>query len=738
MSRIKLILIPLFIIIFGSSVSGEDKLSASTKRLLTRIEDGLHKANLQLPSGLVEEFLIHQSGGRYKVRALIMVNSKIDRGELSNLGITINSELDRIWTVDIPLESIRDIADLGGIEYLEIDTPVSTTLDSARTEIGVDKVHAGLGLSQAFKGEGIILGIIDSGFDFTHPSFMDQSGQVLRVSRVWDQAQVSGTPPTPFSYGSEYVGSDDILAATHDTKAGVLSHGSHVAGIAGGSGYGTAGLYSGIAPEAELVFVSVTGGSSSIVDGINYIFSYAQSVGRPAVVNLSLGSHYGPHDGTSLLDQTFDQLVGPGKLIVGAAGNEGDDPIHFSHNFAGDTIRTVVEFEQNQGPDFETMVEIWGAPNSDFSVAVAVFDSTTGSFLEESQFFTASSSALGSFNLYQDGDQTVDFHIAANPSYPSNQKPNIQLELTHNCEEPVVIIITAENNTVHMWNTEGTAFSNINRPAIFQQGNSDFTVGEVGGTSESVISVGAYTTKNRWDNFSGSTYLTSSTYGDIASFSSHGPTTDDRLKPDIAAPGNVVASAVSSVDASLIDPRTVAIVDNTWRYYVLQGTSMATPVVAGVVALMVQSNPGLTKSAIVDILQSTGRQDQFTGSISESGSNIWGHGKIDAYAAVIQAAASTPVEEPSAAVPADYSLDNNYPNPFNPSTTISFNLSSQQKGFLKIFDISGREVATLIEGSIEKGEHSLTFDGVQLASGVYFYRLKTASFDRTKKMVLLK
>ena len=103
------------------------------------------------------------------------------------------------------------------------------------------------------------------------------------------------------------------------------------------------------------------------------------------------------------------------------------------------------------------------------------------------------------------------------------------------------------------------------------------------------------------------------------------------------------------------------------------------------------------------------------------------------------AGAVTSVEQVSAAAPATFKLDQNYPNPFNPSTTIRFQLTASTRVSLKVYNVIGQEVATLLNDSREAGTHEVTFNALSLASGVYFYRLATSNgYLQIKKMVLLK
>jgi hypothetical protein len=176
----------------------------------------------------------------------------------------------------------------------------------------------------------VLVGIVDTGIDYAHPDFQKPDGTTRLVS-IWDQAGTGASPPSGFTYGAEWLPAaiNSAIATEIDSEG----HGSHVMGIAAGDGSATgngepAFRYVGMAPEADLCVVKTTFSTADIVDGVNYIFQKAASLGKQAVVNLSLGTQEGPHDGTLDMDQMLNALTGPGKIIVASAGNAGEDNLH--------------------------------------------------------------------------------------------------------------------------------------------------------------------------------------------------------------------------------------------------------------------------------------------------------------------------------------------------------------------------------------------------------------------------
>lgn len=735
----------LFLILFlliSSLNFAQAQLSAFTKMFLNkykRIEQlmlkksSFDKFNYQFK----KQFLLKEAKNQYYVDAFIVSDEKLNEAELRNLNVEVNTIMNNIFTARIPINSLNELAKVKGIKAIELSIPVYPRLDSVRIVTRVNEVHEGINLPHGFTGEGVVIGVLDYGFDFTHPMFFKDLN-TPKISRVWDQNDNSGTPPNGFSYGSEYVGQNTILNKEHSTYATEESHGSHVAGIAGGTGLLTDGQFRGIAPDAELVFVELGGGNTEIADAVNYVFSYAESVNKPAVINMSLGSHIGPHDGTSTLDQVFDQLSIPGKILVGAAGNEGDTPLHLTKDANKDSIRTVVTFESDENKSGN--VDIWGTPNTDFSVRVSLYSATENQF-QYSPLFTSSSNISTDYYFINNNDTLAAVSIAAVSKSPNNNKPNILLDIQNSSDAEVVLTVIS-NNEVNLWNHgtgNGVPFVDLDKPNLFVKGNTDYTAGEIGGTARSVLSVGAYTSKRFYTDVTGKLDTISffTEYGEIAPFSSKGPTIDLRTKPEITAPGNAVVSAFSRFDSTREDGITTRYLENggiQWPMAAISGTSMATPVITGIVALLLQADKTLTKNRIVEIFKNSAIKDNFTGNIPSTGSNIWGYGKVDAYKSIL--GITTDLEK-ELIIPLHYYLSQNFPNPFNPSTTIKFFLPKKDFIKLKVFDILGREVATLIEGELNKGEYTVNFNAAELSSGVYFYQLSTPTFTETKKMQLL-
>jgi len=595
--------------------------------------------------------LINVSNVLY-ANSFLYISENYDEQELLDLGFLPGSKSGEIITGLVPIDRISEIANCQSVKHLEIGEPVKVLMDEARASTWVDDVHAGTNLCKGYFGKDVVVGIIDGGFDYTHPNFYDATGtNNYRIKRVWEQNS-NGTPPSGYSYGRELKTQTAILNAQTDDYS---SHGTHVAGIAAGAN----SSYTGVAPQSDLILVSYGSQNTSIIDGISYIMNYAASVGKPCVINMSLGTHFGPHDGTSTFDEFCDGIVGPGKLLVGAAGNEGSDPLHLGKTFSGnDTlIYSLVNFPgTSNGTNGSTFIDIWGEQNQNFWVSVNIYNSNTNSIENWTPYISVTSNSSNSYTL-NDNDTFSPDECIINITKEINQengKPHISLHIDNTDQDDdyrwVMIEVVGSNTKMDMWAVSNNAYftnGGFNNP--FVSGSTNSTVGEIGGTGKNIISVGAYTSKNSYTSFNGSNQSTGSAYGDIASFSSKGPTADGRTKPDITAPGNVIVSSVNSFDTDYTSTSNEVVTglsngSKDWWFASMQGTSMASPMVTGILALWLEAYPNLTPDQAKTLLKDNAFIDSYTGTISSSGNNTWGWGKVDAHYGLLDLISKIPTK----------------------------------------------------------------------------------------------
>ena len=176
------------------------KLSAGTLQFLWQMEQNFADKN-----GALQNYVYNQdTDNNLLVNAIVKVSPHINEKKLSDFGVKTGTKAGKIWTLRIPVNRIKEIIKFSGILAMEMDQAMAPELDSARRKTRVDSIHKGIGLSQAFDGKGVVVGIIDAGFDYTHPSLYDTTYGKYRVKRVWEQ-KATGTPPAAFGYGAEFI-----------------------------------------------------------------------------------------------------------------------------------------------------------------------------------------------------------------------------------------------------------------------------------------------------------------------------------------------------------------------------------------------------------------------------------------------------------------------------------------------------------------------------------------------------
>ncbi|MFN8547965.1 MAG: S8 family serine peptidase [Candidatus Eisenbacteria bacterium] len=530
---------------------------------------------------------------------------------------------------------------LDEIERLALDAAVTRIaparlthpfLDVSTSEVGATLVHDASGsppVYAGYTGRGVLIGVVDTGLDLSHADFRreDQS----RVVGVWDQTvQPTAAPPTGFSYGREW--SNREINAGVATAVDTQGHGTHVMGIAAGNGSATgmgrpAYRFVGMAPEAELLAVKTDFYTASVADAVEYIFERASAMGVPAVANLSLGHHFGPHDGTEDLDRALAALSGPGRIIVAAAGNEQEDDIH-------------AEGVSAPGDSLEITLSIAGylprsGTNNDYLLIDGYYTQGTAAALV---IITPSGHRIGPVFAGSKRDTTTpDGGVYVENAWvnpvTTDTECFVQIYDKLATSSPVpgtwsirLLNVDRDRRTAQLdlWIYQSTL------GAAFVQGRSREKLVASPASSDSVIAVGAYMTKGSWKSKNGSTYRYSGpvAIGDIAPFSNHGPRRDGVLKPDVSAPGMGIGAALSK-DAAM--PLEYVLDDGV--HAIDQGTSMAAPHVAGLVALMLEAQGYLSTAQVRQRLRETARGDRHA---TELPNAIWGAGKIDAVGATLQ------------------------------------------------------------------------------------------------------
>ncbi len=414
-----------------------------------------------------------------------------------------------------------------------------------------------------------------------------------------------------------------------------VGHGTHVIGTAAGNGRATGngvpvGTFKGMAPDANLIAVRGTrdyvGGFSSadVVNALSFVDQEATATGQPYVANLSLGTPIGPHDGTTLLERSIDNLVGPGqpgKAVVVSAGNSGAENSHARATLASGGSKEVFFDIPDAPPGYYAVValDVWYEGTDEFGVGyrrpdgvvrlrtINPGDAGQCYYLSDYSYIVCVESALNDPN---NGDKEIYLLFLVDASYAG------QWHLILHGDAVV-------NGRFDAWSLGGGFASDVDARMRVQ----------MPGTAHNAITVGAYTTKNEWSDVNGIIQTIGAQVGARAAFSSDGPTRDGRMKPDIAAPGQVICSSLSNeapAEAYGSMYLTTAAICEDGRHGAARGTSMAAPHVAGAVALLLDQNPNLDAGQLRNRLTTHARIDSFTGTVPN---NRWGYGKLDVWAA---------------------------------------------------------------------------------------------------------
>lgn len=709
-------------VLFTASVFAQNKSGLETKMFIKRLSADKSVAAME-KDDFAQRYNLRRQDGKYFVGVVAKVSEDFSAGNFVSEGIVTGSRIKNIVTLQVPVEKLRILENSPEILQYDIARRVYPTLSKSRTDTKADSVQLGLGLPSGFSGDGVLVGITDWGFDYTHPNFYDSTRTVYRVYKAWDQFKTSGPHPSGFTYGTEFSTKEDLLAAKCDTSNiyDYATHASHVAGIIGGSGAGTE--YRGMAPGVQYMFVSFLLDEAAALDAFSWLRTQARDAHKRLVINMSWGMYcFGTMDGTSLLSQAIDAYSEEGIVFVTSAGNNGDVDFHIKKVFdtVPDTLRTIIKFSGGVGEG----IALWGSVNGSFKVGMAVSSNDT---IIHTPFFNTADTLNG---YYSDaviiGSDTVRYDVSWENANPNNNRPHAFINISETRNLAHLFFTSQPGDTVHAWNVynkenhagnTGVAFVSNNLPG-YSNGDHFYGISEPS-TANSCITVASHVADH---------YLNDTTFitGGISNFSSYGPTVSGARKPDISAPGAGVVSSMSSYTTESYTQKTfVFFHGRSYKFAALSGTSMASPTVAGAVALMLEANPNLTPAQIKNIIVETARNDDRTGNIAASGDLHWGHGKLDVMGAVKKALQMTgikPVVE-----------KNNlkiYPNPASNCVFIE-NTDGTEPFTVKIFSLDGR---------LAKSENSSKsmISVADLPAGVYVMQVNTQNESNSYKLLIAK
>ena len=707
-NNIKMRYISLFLLLITTSF-----LFSQNNAIKTRLSSWDNNSHTILVQGDISKLIASQKDNNYK----------------------FNYASGNIASISCDLNTLSQLIEKKIISYAEFIEPRKTlTNDTMIVKNRIKAVKLGTApLPMAYDVTGIVVGIIDSGTDFSHPDFKDAFGN-SRIKFLWDQVPLAGsTVPQPYNYGIEWT--DTQINANQCTHNDLphFGHGTHVSGIATGNGLAN-GTHHGVASKADIVVVALDFNKTgpTIADAVQYIFSKATLLGKPCVINASVGDYYGSHDGTDLEAKLIETMVQnvPGRVMVAAAGNAGNIKHHVkTQPLLNDTSFTWIK-KNNSTLEYWCYADTNNIKNVQISVGA---------------------NRNNNFNLGRIGFKNYNYGLTSIKSdtlrYNGNQIGIIKTSASINPYGVYELYIKILADTLNLkWRIESKGVgmhdawnfdfissglpSSFSYPWITKYVMPDFNSTIVSSFQclNDVITVANYVNINNYYDVTGTLQSWAAlnpgeNVNNLAASSSWGPTRDNKQKPDIAATGAGVFSAIAlGMQANLIANAPQVIAQGSMH---IQGggTSAASPVVAGLAALYLQKNPTSTSMQVKNAITNCAYFDSYTG--TNLPNYRWGYGKLDGFAAMT--CIVTDVKQNN--------LNTNtisyFPNPFKDS--VRFNFNKTLTGKIYIYSVDGK---LIYEDILNGGSYELTSEKLnEKTNGLLFVKIVTETETNSFKLI---
>ena len=678
---------------FALTVAGQGFISPQAKIAKKQYEQKVKKARTR------GEAVDDNARMKLFVRCTNDANAREVANATKEIGAQVRMVKGNLIVLDIPYSKLEALAGVKGVSIVNMPPKASIKTDVTRQVTQAEEVINGSGpqLPQAYTGKGVIVGILDSGFDTTHPMFKDKDGN-LRIKGFYepgnstfggDSVVITNPDGTQGTLsGSAYYKPEELLDTLKAKDAGG-SHGSHCISIAAGSTMsdikGTADKpVGGIAPEADILLCNFTNSENAdawnVLEGLNFMSWEAEQAQKPLVVSMSVNSHAGWHDGTSDIARVLKGFCTEDNMAVMlAAGNEGSSETYLHEKVkAKDTLRLVPY-------SYYTDNFVWGGfkttknvkmkigivninENKEYYRMPVTFNSDgrtkygNGIYFDfndgEQEFETKEEEAAKKeFLKYMTGGQLFIF-CYQNQAYDQQdslytytevyivQTGTEWIESVDPNNDPIfwgynLYLVPEEDTELHAWGDMGMNLRAVRQDGKTVKGSGKLSVCDWG-TSDEPVSVGAWCANDKIKYEGTEAQETGETLGSIAEFSSYGTDLAGHKLPHVCAPGTNVVAAVNSFEPSVedlsiyqrkaYDGQFIGQTKSRDYYWAtMSGTSMATPVVAGIVALWIQAandmGKRLTCEDIKDILAHSCDNDDFT----KRAAAKFGYGKINAY-----------------------------------------------------------------------------------------------------------
>ena len=591
-----------------------------------------------------------------RMTAFLRIDASQMDAVLERYGCRKYAQWGDICIADIPLDALAPLSKETAVSRIEANQRASVLMDTTTRVTNILPVYEQTTEHQAYTGRDVVVGVMDVGFDLTHPSFYDTTGSVYRIGAFWDQL-LKAEEDSDLPVGRSFIGEEAVLANGHSLDGDSQAHGTHTLGIAAGSGYGSP--YRGVAYESNLCVVSNAVSSdikyidpedlykyTSATDalGFKYLFDYADEVGQPCVASFSEG--YSPYldSEDSLYAAVLDSLSGPGHILVASAGNEGlsmtyvDKPV--GTQAAGAFISTT-----------KSQALYRMKADGEMTLKFCLYQGTIGT---PSHTLTFSSTderiEEGIPDTIFINKDTCAVYVVGYDSWFMAEKV-YQIEVVSNkvlsSWGPIALVVEGETSHVELFGSSTYALTTRTTDTRWNAAQKGHNI-LAPGCFAPVICVGATAYREKIKNYKGN-WIGSlgNKEGLITTYSSTGPASNGLMKPDVTAPGSNIVSAYSAYYLEKNPSRDGDIIafsdfhDKSYPWSLNSGTSMSTPVVAGTIALWLQANPKLTPDDVRAILSSSCRHPE---EALEYPNNQYGRGEIDGYKGLLEVLKVTSIE----------------------------------------------------------------------------------------------
>lgn len=593
------------------------------------------------------------------------------------------------------LDDAERVSSLNLFENFQFEKKVQQKMNYARKVTHVDEVHQGIGLTQAYTGKGVVCGIVDNGFDFGHANFLDAEGRP-RI-KYYESVGTNSNATSADDYFTikSYNTPEAIQKLTTDNKGSY--HGTHTMGIMAGGYQGntkasileegtdklnttisesTPNPYYGMAYDADIIAGSAVNMSNlEIAQAVYDLALYEDYSKQPQVINLSLGSNSGPHDGTSAECQVFDMLAQQfGSKIIIASGNEGDMKLAIHKQLTSEDTEmksfvTGTSIKDNEGSYYMRYggIEIYSNDNRPFKKLEVIVYNTSRNRISKTFTLTPTETNKGTgkyycstgYTDYVGGTEDLTFSkyfegwvgfgwsidVNSNRAYALIDIAAMDNEVNNKDNQYIIgFKVTGQEGQRFDAYASGDAIYGIDSYNMegWDDGSCNGTISDMA-TGKHTLCVGSYTEINGWSQLDGYSYSQLNEdgtpvldKGKVSSFTSFGTLADGRSLPHVLGPGAYVISSMNRhylEAAGYTDSEdiltAVALNDTRDPYAWSAGTSMACPAVTGIIALWLEADPTLTMDDIKDIIATTSHK---TESMTMDDPAQVGNGLIDAYA----------------------------------------------------------------------------------------------------------